>query len=39
MRLDKIIQEGRFVVMEIELIEPELWLRTNAGERGLEGTL
>ena len=35
-RVDGIVQEGRFVVMEVELIEPELWLGTDAGEAGLE---
>ena len=35
-RVDGILQEGRFVVMEVELIEPELWLGSDAGEEGLE---
>ena len=35
-RVDGIVQGGRFVVMEVELIEPELWLGSGAGEAGLE---
>ena len=35
-RIDGIVQGERFVVMEVELIEPELWLGTGAGEEGLE---
>lgn len=36
LRIDGILREKAFILMEVEAIEPELWLDTDTGAEGLE---